>query len=47
MPDADIFELTTDGIDKVEWEDLALVANWRDFMTAPQAFIRHLLPDQS
>ncbi len=41
-PDADIWELTDDGVDYPDWAELELVANWRAFLDEPQRYLRHL-----
>lgn len=43
LPGADIRQLGEDGIRRVCWKDLTLVENWRDFLNAPEVFMRHLL----
>jgi predicted ATPase len=46
VPDARILELGAWGIRPSSWDELELVAGWRQFLTRPQSFLRHLL-DQS
>jgi len=46
VPDARILELGDWGIRPSSWDELELVAGWRQFLTRPQSFLRHLL-DQS
>ncbi|RDI68615.1 putative ATPase [Nocardia pseudobrasiliensis] len=41
-PDAEILELTADGIEYREWAQLEMVGNWRRFLDAPEAYLRHL-----
>ncbi len=44
LPGATLLELTDDGIHEVKsFEDLALVQNWRQFLKAPERYLRHLL----
>lgn len=44
LPGATLLELGDHGIRKVErYDDLALVQDWRNFLGAPQRFLRHLL----
>jgi predicted ATPase len=42
VPGANVLELGPWGIRPASWEDLSLVAAWRQFMRDPQAFFRHL-----
>jgi predicted ATPase len=42
MPGARILELGTSGYATRDWEDLDLVTDWRDFLTAPTRWLRHL-----
>ncbi|MBB5912415.1 putative ATPase [Nocardia transvalensis] len=41
-PDAEILELTDEGIEYREWEQLDMVRNWRTFLDSPQQYLRHL-----
>lgn len=41
IPGATLFELGEWGIRPALWEDLELVAAWRQFMAAPEGFFRH------
>jgi predicted ATPase len=41
-PGAEIWELTDDGIDYPEWNQLDLVRSWRSFLDGPDRFLRHL-----
>lgn len=41
-PGAEIWELTDEGIDYPEWNQLDLVRNWRSFLDGPDRFLRHL-----
>lgn len=43
LPGARILQLDADGIRETDWADLALVQSWRDFLTAPDRYLRHLL----
>jgi predicted ATPase len=42
VPGARILELDGDGITVREWTDLGFVQDWRDFLAAPQRWLRHL-----
>ncbi|MGH3436328.1 MAG: AAA family ATPase [Sciscionella sp.] len=44
-PDADVIELSEDGAVHTSWDKLALVANWRRFMTMSDTYLRHLRDD--
>jgi predicted ATPase len=47
LPGATLLELGDHGIRKVEaYDDLALVQEWRHYLTTPQRFLKHLLADQ-
>jgi predicted ATPase len=46
VPGARILELGDWGIRPSSWDQLELVASWRQFLQRPQSFLRHLL-DQS
>ncbi|MFF0491694.1 AAA family ATPase [Nocardia sp. NPDC003482] len=41
-PGAEIMELTGEGIEYREWEQLDMVRNWRAFLDAPDRYLRHL-----
>jgi predicted ATPase len=41
-PGATVLELTEDGIMPAAWDELDLVRDWRDFLTAPQRWLGHL-----
>jgi predicted ATPase len=43
VPGARILELGPWGIRPARWEELELVAAWRQFLNQPQSFLRHLL----
>lgn len=44
LPGATILELSPHGIHAVDWRQLGIVANWRRFLDAPDAYLRHVLP---
>jgi hypothetical protein len=44
---ARILELGEWGIRPASWNQLELVAEWREFLREPQSFIRHLLDDET
>ncbi|MEJ6550781.1 AAA family ATPase [Corynebacterium sp. USCH3] len=41
-PGAEILELDDTGIHRADYDDLALVQNWRRFLGEPESFLRHL-----
>lgn len=41
-PGAGIWELTDEGVEFPEWDDLDVVRNWRTFLDAPERYLRHL-----
>ena len=43
VPGARILELGPWGIRPSQWQELELVASWKQFFGQPQAFLRHLL----
>lgn len=43
VPGARILELGPWGIRPARWEQLELVASWRQFLTEPHSFLRHLI----
>jgi len=43
LPDATILELGAQGIRKVAWAELEIVAHWRRFLDRPDAYLRALL----
>jgi predicted ATPase len=43
LPGADVFELSDDGIERVQWDDLALVQHWKGYLANPASYLRHLL----
>lgn len=43
VPGALILELDAHGMTPRAWEELDLVQDWRDFLAAPQRWLRHLL----
>jgi len=42
VPGARILELGPDGGQPREWPELDLVRDWREFLDAPQRWLRHL-----
>jgi len=45
-PDCTIYELREAGYRKVGYDDLELVALYRDFLDNPELFLRHLLAEK-
>jgi predicted ATPase len=45
LPGSTTYELGDWGLRRVEWDEADLVRSWRDFLNAPQRFLRHLLLD--
>ena len=43
LPDATILQLSEQGIRKVPWDELEIVAHWRRFLDRPDAYLRALL----
>jgi predicted ATPase len=44
LPGATLLELGEHGVRKVaSWKELALVENWRHFLSSPEQFLRHLI----
>lgn len=43
MPDADILELTTEGLSRTHWADLELVQHWKRYLDDPNRYLRHVL----
>ena len=43
VPGARILELGPWGIRPAQWDELELVASWRQFLAQPDSFLRHLL----
>jgi predicted ATPase len=43
LPGATLLELGEHGIRKVAYDDLALVQDWRHFLSAPARFLKHLV----
>jgi predicted ATPase len=41
-PGARVLELGPDGVTARDWDDLDLVRDWREFLAAPQRWLRHL-----
>lgn len=42
LPGALVLEVGPWGLRPTKWEDLELVANWRNFLSGPERFLRHL-----
>ncbi|RIX28321.1 AAA family ATPase [Amnibacterium setariae] len=42
LPGADVLEVGEHGLRRTRWEDTDLVQQWRAFLAAPRAFLRHL-----
>ncbi|MDY7104497.1 MAG: hypothetical protein S0880_25195 [Actinomycetota bacterium] len=43
LPGAEIHELDEDGMRPVAWDELELVARWRDYLADPGRYLRHVL----
>jgi predicted ATPase len=43
LPGATTIELGEWGMRRTEWAELDLVQSWRDFLVAPQRYLRHLM----
>jgi predicted ATPase len=43
LPQASILQLDNNGIHAVDYADTDLVTSWRDFLQAPERYVRHLL----
>lgn len=43
LPGATILELRETGFSATPWEELELVAHWRQYLAAPERYLRHLL----
>ena len=46
LPGATLLEVGTWGWRETTWEELELVWHWRRFLGAPEAYLRHLRPDE-
>lgn len=46
-PGAAILDLDDDGIRPTTWDDLELIAHWRKYLSAPGAYLRHLIDEES
>ncbi len=46
LPGAEILEFGDHGIRRVAWDELELVDHWRQFLSRPDAYLRHLLPEE-
>lgn len=42
MPGARLLDVGDHGVRAVEWADLDLVRHWRQFMSTPESYLRHL-----
>ena len=42
LPGATLLEVGAHGVRRARWEQLELTDNWRRFLEAPQAYLRHL-----
>jgi predicted ATPase len=42
LPGATLLEVGDWGLREAEWADLELTASWRQFLTDPRSFLRHL-----
>ncbi len=42
LPGAHLLEVGPWGIRPAAWDELELIAHWRQFLLAPQSFLRHL-----
>jgi predicted ATPase len=45
LPGAEVVELGPWGMRRTPWQELELVQSWRDFLTAPQRWLGHLLAE--
>jgi len=45
LPGATILQLDAQGIRKVTWDELGIVAHWRGFLDRPETYLRALLSD--
>ena len=43
LPDARIMQLDSDGMHETTWDELEIVAHHRQFLDAPQRYLRHVL----
>jgi predicted ATPase len=43
VPGATILQLDAAGVRRVSWDELDLVADWRDFLAHPPRYLRHLV----
>jgi predicted ATPase len=41
-PGADIIEVGEHGFRRTKWEDLELVAHWRQYLSNPSSYLRHV-----
>lgn len=47
LPGTRVLELDEGGIHEREWAELDLVRDWRDFLAAPERWLRHLVGPES
>lgn len=45
LPGATILEAGPWGLREAHWEDLELVAHWRNYLQTPMRYLRHVMPD--
>ena len=45
LPGATVLEVGPWGLRPTRWDDLELVRHWRDYLDAPQRYLRHVLAD--
>jgi predicted ATPase len=43
LPNADIWLVSVDGIERTSWIDLEMIGDWRVFLANPESVLRHLL----
>ncbi|MDX1657592.1 MAG: AAA family ATPase [Nitriliruptorales bacterium] len=46
LPSASLLEVGEWGMRETSWEELELVSSWRCYLTDPQSYLRHLLPQR-
>lgn len=46
IPGADIVEVGEWGMRRTAWDELELVANWRQYLDNPAAYLRHMLAEE-
>lgn len=47
LPGATLLQLDERGICKVEWDELAVVDHYRNFLQSPELYLHHLLPPET